>query len=159
MLLSHVTCRKIGGSILRDITSRNSQKDSETGADPNSVDAFHRTPLHILAKNNIHGGVNTDIFKALVDAGTHLDKKAEDGYSVRTIVRFMLERHWNGYLKNLMEAVAIRAPVRLTCLAARVIRRNDLNLDRLTEEEFVIEHKDVLPPYVRPTEDTEWGAN
>lgn len=80
------------------------------------------------------------IFKALVD----LDKKAEDGYRIRTIMRFMLERHGNGYLKNLMEAVPVGAPVRLTCFSARVIRRNNLNL--------------VFPPYVRQPEDSEWGA-
>ena len=111
------------------------------GADPNAVDEDGLTALHLLADKKelllLHKYV--DVFQALVNAGTHLDTAADNGETVlsllkKNVMRFKQVVFIHPYYESLLNTV-----FPLSCLAARVIRRNGIRFD-----------EDRIPTHLQP---------
>jgi hypothetical protein len=108
------------------------------GADPNAIDEKGRTPLQILSEKDcgfflricyLRGCVK--IFRALVDAGTHLDIAADNGETVlsllkKTFGKYRGHRFRHPYYESLISTVSS-----LSCHCAVVIRRSGIRYERL----------------------------
>jgi hypothetical protein len=125
----------------------------QLGADPNAIDRMGRNPLHILAANpdsideiaqtplHILAGIKEHhlneylpVFQTLVDAGSHLYLADDDGETVSSLLKEIVERDQNSdeirghhYFESLINDV-----FPLTWFCARVIRRHEIPFkDRL----------------------------
>ena len=125
----------------------------QLGADPNSIDRMGRTPLHILAANpdsideiaqtplHILAGIKEHhlkeylpVFQTLVDAGSHLYLADDNGETVISLLKEIVERDQNNdeirghhYFESLINDV-----FPLTWFCARVIRQHGIPFkDRL----------------------------
>jgi hypothetical protein len=104
------------------------------GADPNAIDPYDRTPLHIFAGNEKnHLDDNVALFQALVDAGTYLDVAADNGENVLSILNKNLMRSdersliIHPYYEYLLSTDVFP----LSCFCARVIHHHEIQFDRL----------------------------
>jgi len=93
----------------------------QCGADVNSYDAQQNTPLHIIASNK--SLCDEVILNLLEHAGAHLDYANCLGYTPADLTTNCFVYQW---LRNRMN-------LRLKCLCARLIRRNNINFqDKLS---------------------------
>ncbi|EFX71167.1 hypothetical protein DAPPUDRAFT_327440 [Daphnia pulex] len=123
----------------------------QLGADPNEINEYGQTPLHILSGRKVaYLDKNIPIFKALLEAGTHRDTSEDNGDTVLDILKRNLER-FRGSVDVEVEAEAylsclINAVLPLTCYCARVIRQNGIPFDGdrlpLDLQPFVSRHSD-----------------
>jgi ankyrin repeat protein len=130
------------------------------GANPNAVDENGLIPLHILASKSsfLEREWAVPIFRALVDAESHLDSATYDGKTVVSILKENLViikqsgRIPLPYFESLVNTV-----FPLTCYCARVIRRNGIPFDgdRIPShmQSFVamhsaVEGKDIANPKI-----------
>ena len=109
------------------------------GADVNAIDERGRTPLHLLAELRQNHYEFVNIFQTLVDAGSHLYLADDNGKTVISILRGIVERNQNNeelpsqlYFESLINDV-----FPLTWFCARAIQRHR------------IPFKDRLPPVLQ----------
>jgi hypothetical protein len=104
-------------------------------ADPNSIDEIAQTPLHILVGiKEHHLKEYLPVFQTLVDAGSHLYLADDNGETVISLLKEIVERDQNSdeirghhYFESLINDV-----FPLTWFCARVIRRHGIPFkDRL----------------------------
>ncbi len=109
------------------------------GADPNAIDEKGRTPLQILSEKDdgFYMPNCVSIFRALVDAGTHLDIAADDGETVHSLLKktfgpYRDHRFRQPYFEShpYYESLINTVPP-LSCQCARVIRRSGICYERL----------------------------
>jgi hypothetical protein len=115
------------------------------GADPNAVDEKGQTPLHIWARERYFLTEEwfVPMFRALVDADTHLDTANDEGETVISILKenlLSLKQHGKiaqPYFESLANTV-----FPLKCYCARVIRRHGIPINRLPSQlqSFVAMH-------------------
>ena len=111
------------------------------GADPNALDEDGLTALHLLADKKelllLHKYV--DVFQALVNAGTHLDTAADNGETVLSLLKKNVMRSKQMVIIHPYYESLLNTVFPLSCLAARVIRRNGIRFD-----------EDRIPTHLQP---------
>lgn len=107
------------------------------GGDPNAIDENGGTALHILAGINfLYFDKYMPVFRALVDAGCHLDMSRDDGDTVLSILKKKVKecKRREFFVHPYYES-QISTVFPLTCYCARVIGRHGIRFD-----------EDRLPP-------------
>ncbi len=118
----------------------------QAGADPNAPDLKEdNTPLHLLARVNYGRDLNTDAIRLLVDAGGHVDLVNKKGTTVLDMLRLRQKHQLTVYQElspNPEIQSLINTALPLTCSCARIIRKFDINVQKLPSslESFVYRH-------------------
>lgn len=103
----------------------------EVGADPNSRDNLGNTPLHLAASNQ---PCPPALVQVLLARGAHLDARDATGQTFRDLLSGQDEKPIVNPLHY----------TKLSCLAARVIRDNNIPFSHgqipVSLEEFVLQH-------------------
>ena len=102
------------------------------GADPNDVDEFGQSPLLFLAgeRHLLFDEDAVPVFRALVDADTHLDTAADDGETVISILKEnLLSIKESGEIAHPYFESLANTVFPLKCYCARVIRRHGIPFD------------------------------
>ena len=120
------------------------------GANPNAVDKYGQTPLHILAGDRYLLMQESEwfvpIFRALVDADAHLDTATYYGATVISILKKnLLSLKQSGQIAHPYFESVVNTVFRLNCYCARVIRRHGIPVNRLPShlQSFVEMHSNV----------------
>nr|CAH0106529.1 unnamed protein product [Daphnia galeata] len=130
-----------------DINVNTIQWFLKLGADPNAVDEKGQTPLHIWARGRyfLTEEELVPMFRALVDADTHLDTANDEGETVISILKEnLLSLKQSGEIAQPYFESLANTVFTLKCYCARVIRRHGIPINRLPSQlqSFVAMHSD-----------------
>ena len=108
------------------------------GADPNAVDMYGHTPLHLLTEQEKCNLIKkSPIYQVLMDAGSHLDIARKNGDTVPSMLKEYVKFYRPSYYRRSYLIVhpffesLMNAIFPLSCYCARVIRRLGILFDRL----------------------------